>query len=619
MVTCFKNIFDRSPFHTTIENALERISSGASKARIEEIRAQVNKERADKLKQNLPCFLFSGEFTSREDSSLKKHSGFLIADFDNLDDVRAKQMEIINHEFVYACWISPRGNGLKALIRIADGKKHREHFTALKELLPDIDRSGINEARVCYESYDPDIYINKKAKPFTKTLKVDLVPLSTRSGDDETFSKLVTWIVSKGDAFVTGERNGFIFKLASACCRFGLSEDFALRSICDRFLTDSEFTQTETSRAVRSAYKSNRQRQGSAHFDREILVETKTRSEVKLEEWIDEGGKVKDVIYGENVKDKALAIFEHGYEKVRGIGIDDIDMFFKFKKGEITCLSGVGNYGKSSFLKFLLVMRVILFGEKFSFFSPEDNPPQEFYHDLVEMILGADCTPRNNFQPSRDAYNNAYDWISKHIFYLYPKNVSPTPEYVKEKFLELAITEGTSGNVIDPFNQMHNEYGKSGGRSDKYLETFLSDYSRFNQENDQYGIIICHPHKLIKQQDGNYPCPDVFDLADGAMWNNKMDNIIIYHRPYAQTDPENPMCEFHSKKIRRQKIVGKKGFTIFELHRAIRRFRFNGVDFMAEAIKKKGLTFMIEQRELFTGWKPVDYTEPNKIDDEDPF
>lgn len=605
MVTCFKNIFDRTPFFTTLDNALQRISSGASKEKILEIRNQVNKERAEKLKQNLPCFLFSGEFGSREDSSLKKHSGFLIADFDNVEDLRERQAEIINHEFVYACWVSPRGNGLKALIRIADPAKHREHFTALKELLPEIDKSGINEARVCYESYDPDIYINRKAKPFTKKTRLDVVPVVTQSLPTETFNKLVTWIVNKGDAFVTGERNIFIFKLASACCRFGLSEQDALQAICERFLVDSEFTQSETARAVHSAYKANRSKQGSASFDRETLVEKTTRTEVKLDEWIDEEGKVKDVIYGETVKEKALEIYDKGYERVKGLGIPEFDDLFKFKKGEITLLSGIGNYGKSALMKFMILMRAIMHGEKFSFFSPEDNPPYEFYHDLTETLVGADCTPKNGLRPGKDVYNAAYDWVSKHIFYLYPKNVSPTPEYVKEKFLELAITENTAGNIIDPFNQMHNDYGKAGGRSDKYLETLLADYGRFNQENDQYGIIIAHPHKLVKQSDGNYPCPDVFDLADGAMWNNKMDNIIIYHRPFAQTQPESPICEFHSKKIRRQKIVGKKGFMLFELHRPQRRFRFNGFDYMDQALRARGLTFQMEQTNLFNGWKQI--------------
>lgn len=600
--TIFKNIFDKDPYYITVDKALERIQSGASKDKVEEIRKQMNKERADKLKCNLPSVCFSGKFKERKDGSLIEHSGFIVLDFDDVEELREKQNEIINHDFVKACWVSPRGNGLKALVLIADKSKHREHFNALREVFPEIDRSGANESRVCYESYDPDIYLAEKVKPFTRLKTIQEFEIKQAiTESDKVIEKIMKWLVNRGDAFVTGERNSFLFKLASACCRFGVNEQNCLNFCLSQFVSsDNTFSISEAKNVIKSAY--NRNKFGTAVFEKDVLVESVTKSEVELENWIDDGGKVKDVIYGEDVKGNALQIYQQGYEKVLGVGAELLDKHFKLKKGEITLLSGIGNYGKSSWLKWFLLLRTVLFGEKFAFFSPEDNPPHEFYHDLVEILLGADCTPRYHFRPSRIIYERAYDFVSKHIFYLYPKNLAPTPEYIKEKFLELSITENTSGNVIDPFNQMHNEYSKSGGRSDKYLETFLADFSRFNQENQMYGIIVAHPHKLMKQTDGNYPCPDVFDIADGAMWNNKMDNIIIYHRPAAQTEPDNPMCEFHSKKIRRQKIVGVKGYFEFELKRPKRRFEILGVDILAEAIKKKGLEFEEKQAEM---WKPV--------------
>lgn len=223
-------------------------------------------------------------------------------------------------------------------------------------------------------------------------------------------------------------------------------------------------------------------------------------------------------------------------------------------------------------------MRVLKFGEKFVSFSPEDNPPEEYYHDFVEMILGCDCTNKNPLRPSIEVYSNAYDFISNHIFYVYPKDLIPTPEYIKERFLEMVIKEKIDGCCIDPFNQMRNDYAKAGGRSDKYLETTLSDFSRFAQVNNVYMVIVAHPHVLRKQEDGNYPCPDVFDINDGAMWNNKMDNILVYHRPQMQKNPEDPSCEFHAKKIRRQKTVGKKGSSEFKYIRRTRRYEFNEID-----------------------------------------
>ena len=109
-------------------------------------------------------------------------------DFDDISELRDKQTDIISHDFVYACWVSPSGNGLKALVKIADGSKHREHFQSLQEVFPEIDRSGINVSRVCYESFDPEIYVrsdveiendnNEKEKTNIKTDKITITVYS---------------------------------------------------------------------------------------------------------------------------------------------------------------------------------------------------------------------------------------------------------------------------------------------------------------------------------------------------------------------------------------------------------------------------------------------------------
>jgi hypothetical protein len=165
--------------------------------------------------------------------------------------------------------------------------------------------------------------------------------------------------------------------------------------------------------------------------------------------------------------------------------------------------------------------------------------------------------------------------------------------------------------VIDPFNQLTNDYGKAGGRSDKYLETFLSDCTRFAQQNNIYFMIIAHPTKQRKDERGNYPCPDVFDIADGAMWNNKMDNITVYHRQFAQTDPSSPVAEFHSKKIKK-KSVGRKGFIMVEYIWDRRRFFIEGRDFIQEMLNKKGLDFW-KRKEANQSWLPYKDEEGGEV------
>ena len=76
------------------------------------------------------------------------------------------------------------------------------------------------------------------------------------------------------------------------------------------------------------------------------------------------------------------------------------------------------------------------------------NPAEEFYHDLVEMYAGLNCTPTSITRPTQISYEAIYDYISKHIFYVYPETIAPTPEYVKERFLELIIKEKGNGKRI---------------------------------------------------------------------------------------------------------------------------------------------------------------------------
>lgn len=587
--TIFKNIYDKVPYYISITKAIERIKNGDSKDKVMEIRQTIDKEKAIDLKKNLPSVCFSGQFEQRLDTHNKCHSGFIVIDFDHVE-IDTKMAELQQNKFFYALWVSPSGDGIKGLIRIADTTKHREHFTAFRELLPEIDKSGINESRVCFESYDPFIYINTKSEIWAKTTTSEKIEQRVVLSDEKAiFDNLLKWQANKQGAFISGERNTFIFKLAGGCCRFGLSEVSCNYFIQSNYPPTNDFTQKEIENTIKSAYKRNTF--GSAEFVKDILIDKKTRKEIEItnieiEKW-KEDEPAKDVIYGATVKANALSIFYNGYAKVSGIGIDKIDHLFKFKKGEITLLSGIGNYGKSTLYKFFILLRVLLYGEKFASFSPEDNPPEEYYHDFVEMLLGCNCTPDNPYRPSVAQYDYWYDYISKHIFYLYPKDTLSTPAYIKERFLELIFKEKIDGVCIDPFNTLAHNYNQHGGRIDMYLEFILGDFAKFSQDNNIYFTIIAHPtnEALKMNETKNFNCPNVGQISGGAMWNNKMDNVLIYHRPRRETNYTDPSCEFHSKKIRRQKVVGKPGILEFSYNFAKRRFIIDDRDYISEAIE----------------------------------
>jgi hypothetical protein len=139
-VSIYENIFAKEVHYISVEVALERIKNGKSKVLCERIRETIDKERANKLKANLPSICFSGKFTERKDEFLQEHSGMICLDFDDVGDVNEFKSELCCNEYIFAAWVSPSGKGIKALISIADGNKHREHFAALQDIFPNVDR-----------------------------------------------------------------------------------------------------------------------------------------------------------------------------------------------------------------------------------------------------------------------------------------------------------------------------------------------------------------------------------------------------------------------------------------------------------------------------------------------
>lgn len=578
LITIYKDIYTEEAHHQPLHKILERIKSGKDLEMITQIRSYDNKELQNKAKIKLPAICFSGVIPTgkREDARINPHSGLIILDFDNLtpDAYAEKKRLFMGLKCVVAAFMSPRGNGLKVLIRIKDKVKHREHYRAILKEYSGLDPTNINPSRVCFSSYDPDIYINYDAETYDKTAEEQSRYYKAEGiGGDERakFHKLTKWMEARNEYFASGSRNDFIFKLASASCRFGIERETCEEMIHEVYLsTDATFRVDEMKKAVQSAYKSNKF--FTAEFTDGNFVDKESKEEIKIDLV---NPYVVDVIYGKDCIDESLKIYYFGYESAQTTGIKEIDRIFKWKRGELTILTGIGNHGKSSFLNFLMLNKTAKDGTKWAIFSPENFPAHEFYHDLTEMVLGATCNPNNPQRPDESTYRRIYEFVSEHFFYIYPKELAPTPQYIKSRFLELIIKEKVTGCIIDPFNQLTNDYSSLGGRDDKYLETFLSDCSRFAMTNNVFFTIVCHPHKLRKNDKGGYDAPDVFDLAGGAMWNNKADNILVYHRPNRHADPQDPTCELHAKKIRRQKVVGEIGMETFQYSRSMRRFVFD--------------------------------------------
>jgi len=581
--TIFRSVKDtKSPIYITVNTALARIKNGKSMDLVQKIRAESDKEKRNELKANLPCVCFSGSFEKRAESGLIKHSGFIVLDFDNLSKKELGEVgnELTSSDFVYSVWESPSGNGVKALVLISDSSKHREHFLSLQKDFPKLDESGKDLSRVCYESYDPLIYINKNAKPYTKYIERKVDTYKTKevapvTEQDKIYENLKKWLEKQGTFFAEGNRNNYVMRLAAACNRFGIPKTDAHSLIVRDFYTsDGTFHQREIDNALKSIYASHSNSFGTAVFEDSKMVDKVTHVEIPKEVF-DMTIEPKDVIYLNDVRDDLIKDFNEGTGKGETTHFPKIDERFRFMRGELTLMGGIGNYGKSSLLTQLLLIKSVKDGHKWTFFSPEQNPPVYFYKEIIRSYIGKSIDIWDKNRMSEKEFKQGMDFVQEHFTFIYPKTASPTPKYMNERFLEMVIKKKTDGVIIDPFNQLANDW-KSNGRDDHYLDETLTMFKRFALDNNVFFQIVAHPNKLSKEKDGNYPCPGVYDLAGGAMWNNKMDNILAYHRPNYQTNPEDTMSEFHSQKIKKQMLNGKPGMVALDYHRQTGRFYESG-------------------------------------------
>jgi len=266
-ITIFKDIKSTStPFFKTIGVMLDRIQNGASKDIVEGIRNEKDKSTRNILKQQLPAVCFSGKFTKREDKAILEHSGFICLDFDGYvteKEMKADKAKISKDKYTYSVFISPSGNGLKVIVRIPrDVDNHKNYFNSLEKHFNSkyFDKTSKNISRVCYESYDPEIFVNTSGElwntiseyehvEMTKSLSKPTIPITN---ENKIIDILMKWWVKKY-GLVDGERNNNVFILASAFNEYGISKSLA-EYVMGQF-DSQDFPMQEIKTIIESAYR----------------------------------------------------------------------------------------------------------------------------------------------------------------------------------------------------------------------------------------------------------------------------------------------------------------------------------------------------------------------------
>jgi len=582
-VTIFKNAKAISePYYLTIDKIVQRIKAGRSKILIEQLRSCTDEKKRKDIKIQLPSICFSGTFSKREDKSLIEHSGLITVDFDHLGDrLMNLRDRLLKDKYTFILFISPSGDGLKLVVKIpANIETHAKSAFALTDYYKDEKLDEFKDvSRICFESYDPDIFFNPESDVFNILKEEQIIKRSIATTEviydyDIILSNIEKWMESKGEFYQDGNKHNFLVKIFSACNRFGVPLSTAKQLITFKYINGAGTVDPKDFHFIADkVYKNYSHSACTAHFDKiGKPIETITKKELTYEA-IEITLPLSDVIYLDNVRDSMLHAFKTGKSQGETTHFKSIDEHFRWKRGELTLMHGIMNQGKSTMIMQLCLMKAVFDGYKYAFFSPEQDPPDDFYDDMIFMYLGQNTQYGYPNQVSEQEYTQGMDFIKDHFYYIYPENDSPTPDYINSRFVEIIKKHKVDGCIIDPYNQLDTDVKKTGGREDLYLSAFLSQQKRLAQQYQIFMIIIAHPKgNLSKNGSGDYEKPNVYDLSGGAMWSNKCDNVLCTYRPYYTSDYNRRDVQFTSQKIKKQKLCGVPGMIELVFKRNTSRY-----------------------------------------------
>jgi len=497
------------------------------------------KNRKDELKRQLPLHVWTGEFSARNNNSCVNPSGLMVLDFDHVD-VNYVKNELKQKDYIYACWTSPSGDGVKALVKMDKvSNNDAEHKIIYKSVYADLrqlglDTSGKDISRGCFESYDPEIYVNKEALGF-KPEDVDVMKVPK------------AMIMASQDGELHVKRRDAAHYAGGFVKEGLITYDEAFKILME---TVNEKGTTNPVLA-RKTIKDGLEHGMGRKLPEELLPTATSKEETILDRYpalsfVSDHNK--DTLWLKDLRDGKIPL---GSET----GIKELDKFFRFKEGTFNVVMGRSNVGKSTVIWFMMALANMRLGWRWIVFSQE-NRSAIVRKEIAQFICG-----------------QMFENISDYELEVLMKHISDSFKIIEVKDLitakellmmadELLKTGEFKGLMIDPYNALKVGNSKNQSTYDYHYET-ISGFKMWSELNNCSIYLNTHTGTVGARkvhQDGElkgYPTPpEKYDVENGVMFDNKADDFIVIHR-YVQHPSLGRITEWHQKKVKETWSGGK--------------------------------------------------------------
>ena len=225
-----------------------------------------------------------------------------------------------------------------------------------------------------------------------------------------------------------------------------------------------------------------------------------------------------------DILEQLFNLHKNGIPEGSKVGLNAFDEQLTFVKGGCTDITGYPFYGKSLFLKEIMMGLTLNQNWRHCVYMPDDGSDTEVISNLLHKMTGKTFEKGyRNTITEKEISKYSSQLLDRFKFISAEHNIEP------EAFWNYAKENDCNSAVIDSWNYLAH---KGEPTNPEYLRKILSIRNRFMEVNKMHSFIIIHPKNPDPKQvkDGNVKKPSVYDLMGGSEWNNNGRNIIVVHK-----------------------------------------------------------------------------------------
>ena len=237
---------------------------------------------------------------------------------------------------------------------------------------------------------------------------------------------------------------------------------------------------------------------------------------------------LENVVTLNDINDELQEFIQEGFKPGYQIGLDNFDSIFSTYTGQFITVTGVPSSGKSDFVDRMVVGYQMKYGWKTAFASPENKPTFLHAHKLMRKV--------GNWMPSKmdidsKKWNEVTELVNDNFYFI--ENERYDLDSVLEKGAELVKRKGIKCLVIDPYNKVKMNGANSMSIPDATME-YLTRIEAFAKKYDVLVIVVAHPTKMYKKEDGTLDEPNMYNIKGGGEWYDASYHGLLVHRDYTK-------------------------------------------------------------------------------------